>query len=142
MLVQSERSQVESEGATLLRGNEARPPLPAALAFGLVKTATDCLALSQIFDAGQSHKSLTTAKSILSVQKPRGSATNALIIVFVILSPAGGAVTPVGVTSQLTGKFKSLDQCKAAASKESADGHIADLSLTRGAYWHCVYAGS
>ena len=38
----------------------------------------------------------------------------ALIIVIAVLSPAGGAVTPVGVTSQVLGKFKNLDQCKAA----------------------------
>jgi len=37
----------------------------------------------------------------------------ALIIVVAVLSPAGSAVTPVGVTSQVMGKFKSLDQCKA-----------------------------
>jgi hypothetical protein len=29
--------------------------------------------------------------------------------------PAAGAITPVGVTSQIVGKFKDLDQCKAAA---------------------------
>ena len=40
----------------------------------------------------------------------------ALIIVIAVLSPAGGAVTPVGVTSQVVGKFKNLDQCKATAS--------------------------
>ena len=39
----------------------------------------------------------------------------ALIIVIAVLSPAGGAVTPVGVTSQVVGKFKNLDQCKAAS---------------------------
>jgi hypothetical protein len=65
----------------------------------------------------------------------------ALIIVIAVLSPAGGAVTPVGVTSQLVGKFKNLDQCKAAASGQSAGGAIADLSLSRGTYWHCAYAG-
>jgi hypothetical protein len=46
----------------------------------------------------------------------------ALIIVIAVLSPAGGAVTPVGVTSQV--KFKNLDQCKAAASQQSAGGAI------------------
>ena len=44
---------------------------------------------------------------------------NALIIVIAVLSPAGGAVTPVGVTSQVVGKFKNLDQCKAAATQQS-----------------------
>jgi hypothetical protein len=44
----------------------------------------------------------------------------ALIIVIAVLSPAGSAVTPVGVTSQVVGKFKNLDECK---------GPIADSSL-------------
>jgi hypothetical protein len=39
----------------------------------------------------------------------------------------GGAVTPVGVTSQVLGKFKNLDQCKAAGNKQGADGATADL---------------
>jgi len=66
----------------------------------------------------------------------------ALIIVIAVLSPATGAVTPVGVTSQMVGKFKNLDQCKAAASEQTAGGIVADLSLSRGVYWHCVYAGA
>ena len=65
----------------------------------------------------------------------------ALIIIIAVLSPATGTVTPVGVTSQIIGKFKNLDECKAAASAQSASGAIANLSLTRGAYWHCAYAG-
>ena len=42
----------------------------------------------------------------------------ALIIVIGMLSQgaAGSAVIPVGVTSQIVGKFKNLDECKAAAS--------------------------
>ena len=41
----------------------------------------------------------------------------ALIIVIGMLSQgAGSAVMPVGVTSQIVGKFKNLDECKAAAS--------------------------
>jgi len=40
-----------------------------------------------------------------------------LVIVFAILSPATGAVAPVGVTSQTVGEFKTLDQCKAAGSE-------------------------
>ena len=47
----------------------------------------------------------------------------------------------VGVTSQTVGKFKSLDQCKAAANDPSAGGAISDLSLTRGVYWYCAPAG-
>lgn len=66
----------------------------------------------------------------------------ALIIIVAVLSPATGAVTPVGVTSQLVGKFENLDQCKAAANAQSAGGAIADLSLSRGTYWHCAYAGA
>ena len=41
------------------------------------------------------------------------------------------AETPVGVTSQVVGKFKNLDQCKTAASQQGA-GAISDLSLSRG----------
>ena len=56
-----------------------------------------------------------------------------LIIVIAVLSPATGAVTPVGATSQSVGKFKSLDQCKEAASKPTAGGAISDLkSFKRG----------
>jgi hypothetical protein len=39
----------------------------------------------------------------------------ALITVIGVLS-SGSSVIPVGVTSQLVGKFKTLDDCKAAAS--------------------------
>jgi hypothetical protein len=56
----------------------------------------------------------------------------ALIIVIAVLSPAGGAVTPVGVTSQVVGKFKNLDQCKAAASQQSAGGAISPSSADPG----------
>ena len=66
----------------------------------------------------------------------------ALIIVIAVLSPAGGAVTPVGVTSQVVGKFKNLDQCKTAASQQGAGGAISDLSLSRGVYWYCAYTGA
>lgn len=65
-----------------------------------------------------------------------------LIIVIGILSPATGAVVPVGVTSQIAGKFENLDQCKAAAEQPLAGGVISDLSLTRGVYWYCVYTGA
>jgi hypothetical protein len=65
----------------------------------------------------------------------------ALIIVVGMLSPATASVVPVGVTSQVLGKFRSLDQCKAAAGQPLAEGTISDLSLTRGVYWYCVYAG-
>ena len=65
-----------------------------------------------------------------------------LIIVFAILSPATGAVTPVGVTSQVVGDFKALDQCKAAANEPLTGGAISDLSLSRGVYWYCVNTGT
>ena len=65
-----------------------------------------------------------------------------LIIVFAILSPATGAVTPVGVTSQVVGDFKTLDQCKAAANEPLTGGAISDLSLSRGVYWYCVNTGA
>src|SRR5262249_3434390 len=64
-----------------------------------------------------------------------------LIIVFAILSRATGAVVPVGVTSQILAKFKTLDQCKEAADKQGAGGATSDLSLSRGIYWYCAYAG-
>lgn len=65
----------------------------------------------------------------------------ALILVIAILSPATGAVTPVGVTSQIVGTFKSLDQCKAAANAPLSGGAISDLSLSRGVYWYCASTG-
>jgi len=65
----------------------------------------------------------------------------ALIITIVILSPATGAVIPVGISSQIVGKFKNLDQCKEAAGKPHADGSLDDLNLSKGSYWQCVYAG-
>ena len=66
----------------------------------------------------------------------------ALIIVIAMLSPATGTVTPVGVTSQTIGKFKNLDQCKAAANKPLEGGAISDLTLSRGVYWYCAYTGA
>jgi hypothetical protein len=65
-----------------------------------------------------------------------------LIIVIGMLSPATGSVVPVGVTSQIVGKFENLDQCKEAASRPVAGGTISDLTLTRGVYWYCAYAGA
>ena len=66
----------------------------------------------------------------------------ALIIVIAVLSPATGVVTPVGVTSQMVGKFKNLDQCKAAANEQTAGGTMIDLNLSRGIYWYCASAGA
>ena len=64
-----------------------------------------------------------------------------LILVFAILSPATGAVVPVGVTSQILAKFNTLDQCKLAAAEQGAGGATSDLSLSRGIYWYCAYSG-
>ena len=66
----------------------------------------------------------------------------ALILVIGMISPGGAAVTPVGVTSQTVGAFKTLDECKAAAAKPVAGGTISELNLSRGIYWYCVYAGT
>ena len=63
----------------------------------------------------------------------------ALIITTVILSPATGGVIPVGISSQIVGKFENLDQCREAASKPDAVGSTHDLGLSRGSYWQCVY---
>jgi hypothetical protein len=65
-----------------------------------------------------------------------------LIVVISVLSPATSSVVPVGVTSQTVGRFDSLEQCKAAANEPGATGAIVDLSLSRGVYWYCVYAGA
>ncbi len=63
-----------------------------------------------------------------------------LIIVIGIISPAA-TVVPVGVTSQIVGKFKTLEQCKTAASQPGAGGTISELNLSRGVYWYCTYSG-
>lgn len=68
----------------------------------------------------------------------------ALIIVIGMLSQgAGSAVMPVGVTSQIVGRFKNLDECKAAAGEPHAGGPVSDLSLstTWGVNWYCTYTG-
>jgi len=69
-----------------------------------------------------------------------------LIIVIAILSsdkPADSAI-PIGVTSQIVGRFKDLDECKAAASQPHATAPAEDISplTTLGARWYCVYAGA
>jgi hypothetical protein len=65
-----------------------------------------------------------------------------LIVVIGMLSPATSAVVPVGVTSHIVGKFKTKEQCEAAAGQPFAEGTIADLGLTRGVYWYCIFAGA
>jgi hypothetical protein len=72
-----------------------------------------------------------------SVQSLEGT-MYALIVVITVISPASGAVTPVGVTSHIVGNFKNSDECKAAATKPVEGGIISDLSLSRGIYWYCV----
>jgi hypothetical protein len=78
-------------------------------------------------------------ESILSVLKQRGLAMYALIIVIAVV---GGTATPVGVGTQVVGKFKNLDQCKAATNQPNAGGAISDLNLARGVYWYCIYTGA
>ncbi|MGA7528242.1 MAG: hypothetical protein WBW11_13590 [Pseudolabrys sp.] len=67
----------------------------------------------------------------------------ALITVIGVLS-SGSSVIPVGVTSQLVGKFKTLDDCKAAANQPHAGGTIPDFnfSTTWGVNWYCTYTGA
>ncbi|HEX5211565.1 MAG TPA: hypothetical protein VFW22_07510 [Pseudolabrys sp.] len=64
-----------------------------------------------------------------------------LIIVIAVLSPATGAITPVGVTSQTIGQFRNLEQCKAAANRQLVGGAMSELNLSRGIYWYCAYTG-
>ena len=66
-----------------------------------------------------------------------------LIIVIGVLSQ-GASIVPVGVTSQIVGKFKNLDECKAAASQPHTGGTIVDngLSATWGVNWYCTYTGA
>jgi hypothetical protein len=67
----------------------------------------------------------------------------ALIIVIGVLS-SGSSVVPIGVTSQIVGKFKDLDECKAAGSQPHATAPAEDMSplTTLGSRWYCVYAGA
>ena len=62
----------------------------------------------------------------------------ALIIVIAVV---GGTATPIGVGTQVVGKFKNLDQCKAATDQPNAGGAISDLNFARGVYWYCIYTG-
>jgi hypothetical protein len=66
-----------------------------------------------------------------------------IIVIGMLSSGMGSATVPVGVTSQIAGKFKTLDECKAAASQPNAGGPIADfnLSVTWGVNWYCTYTG-
>ena len=70
----------------------------------------------------------------------------ALIIVIGVLSSGSstGTAAPIGVTSQIVGKFKDLDKCKAAASRPHATGPVVDITVvtTLGSRWYCAYAGA
>ena len=69
-----------------------------------------------------------------------------LIIVFGLLSSGSsvGTAPPIGLTSQIVGKFKDLDKCKAAASQPHATGPVVDITdlTTLGSRWYCAYAGA
>ncbi|MGZ2438244.1 hypothetical protein ACVJMZ_000394 [Sinorhizobium medicae] len=69
-----------------------------------------------------------------------------LIIVIGVLSsdPGGGSAKPIGVTSQIVGKFENLDECKAAGSQPHASAPAEDISpiTILGSRWYCVYAGA
>jgi hypothetical protein len=62
-----------------------------------------------------------------------------LLMVIGIVSGNG---LPVGVTSQIVGKFGNLDDCKRAADQPVTGGTISDMNFSRGIYWYCVYSGS
>ncbi len=66
-----------------------------------------------------------------------------LIIGLVTTGTPTGPTQTIGVTSQSIGKFKSLDECQAAAEKPKAGGPIPGfaLSATWGGYWYCAYTG-
>ena len=67
-----------------------------------------------------------------------------VLIIVIRGAPTGGINNvPVGVTSQIVGKFKNLDECKAAAKQPHAAGPIADITVvtTWGANWYCTYSG-
>ena len=64
----------------------------------------------------------------------------ALILVIAMEQVGGSSVA----TSQIIGKFSSLEACKAAATKPHAEGPIADLNppVSWGASWYCTYTGA
>ena len=70
----------------------------------------------------------------------------ALIIVIGVLSSgsAAGSAVPIGVTSQIVGTFKNLDECKAAATQPHATAPAEDISPVTmlGSRWYCVYTGA
>jgi hypothetical protein len=50
----------------------------------------------------------------------------------------------VGVTSQIVGKYRNPEECKAVASQPHAGGPISDFDLSAnfGGYWFCTYTGA
>jgi hypothetical protein len=66
------------------------------------------------------------------------------VLILVIAMEQPGTGTSVAATSQIIGKFNSLDACKAAASKPHAEGAVPDLSppVSWGASWYCTYTGA
>jgi hypothetical protein len=63
-------------------------------------------------------------------------------LIVIIGMQSGG--TSIGVTSHIIGKFRSLEECKAAASQPHAGGTISDLGIpaTWGVNWFCTYTGA
>jgi hypothetical protein len=70
----------------------------------------------------------------------------ALIIAIAMqTSGLGGGGASVGITSQVIGKFRSLDECKAVAAQPyAAGGSISEaiVATNSGLNWYCVPAGS
>jgi hypothetical protein len=66
-----------------------------------------------------------------------------IIVIGMLTQGTPGGVAPIGVTSQSVGKFKNLEECKAAADKPRAGGPIPgyNISATWGGYWYCAYTG-
>ena len=64
------------------------------------------------------------------------------LILVIAMEQVGGS--SVAATSQIIGKFNSLEACKAAATKPHAEGPITDLSppVSWGASWYCTYTGA
>jgi hypothetical protein len=62
----------------------------------------------------------------------------------IIVIGLSGQSLSIGATSQIIGKFKSLDDCKAAAAQPHAAGAVEGLSIQAswGAIWYCTYTGA
>jgi hypothetical protein len=67
-----------------------------------------------------------------------------IIVIGMVSSSVGGIQPGVGVTSQSVAKFKTLDECKAAASQPYAAGPVPGFSVsaTWGVNWYCTYTGA